>query len=318
MSAAGARTRHHVAVEVPASSANLGPGFDALAAALDVPLTVETIDRQAQRIVTHGLGAGELPTDDGNLIWRGVLAYCERFDVEVPDVSLRAHNAIPLERGLGSSAAAAVAGVTIGRAVAGLGSDADLIAIATQLEGHPDNAAAALLGGIVVCAEGLARRLDPAGTLRPVICIPDTRQSTTQARGVLPESVSLTDAAANGARTAMLLAGLSGALAWQPEAMRDVLHEPSRFAVMTESGRLVHQLRAAGIGACLSGAGPSVLAIIPCDDHGVVDDVRATTGDGWDVRAVEWHRRGASRVKWTAAGAAHEPAERDGAAAENG
>ena len=307
----------HVTVEVPASSANLGPGFDALAAALNVPLTVATTDRQPQRVVSAGLGAGELPTDDGNLIWRGLLAYCERFGLDAPDVSLRAENEIPLERGMGSSAAAAVAGAVLGRAIAGLGSDAELIAIAAELEGHPDNAAAAVLGGIVVCAEGLARRLEPAGTLRPVICIPDARQSTEAARGVLPENVSLADAAGNGARTAMLLAGLSGALAWEPTVMRDVLHEPARFSVMTQSGRLVSQLRAAGIGACLSGAGPSVLAVVACDDPASVEDIRAAAGDGWDVRPVDWHRRGASKVTGTAA-AAQAHLERGEAAAENG
>ena len=304
----------HVAVEVPASSANLGPGFDALAAALDVPLVVETIDRQAQRVVAEGLGAGELPTDDGNLIWRGVLGYCNRFGVEVPDVSVRADNAIPLERGMGSSAAAAVAGVTLARALVGLGSDAELIDLAAELEGHPDNAAAALLGGIVVCAEGLARRLEPAGTLRPVICIPDTRQSTTAARGVLPDSVSLADAAANGARTAMLLAGLSGALAWEPAVMRDVLHEPSRFGVMPETGRVVSALRDQGIGACLSGAGPSVLAVVGGDDDDAIAAIRHAAGSGWEVRPVGWHRRGASKVSSTDADAG-QPAQ---ATADNG
>jgi homoserine kinase len=308
----------HVAVEVPASSANLGPGFDALAAALDVTLSVTTVDRTDQRILAQGLGAEELPTDDSNLIWRALVAYCERFDVDVPDVSLRADNAIPLERGMGSSAAAAVAGAVIGRAMVERGSDAELIAIATGLEGHPDNAAAALLGGVVVCAEGIARRLEPAGTLRPVICIPDARQSTQAARGVLPDSIGLADAAANGARTAMLLAGLSGALAWEPTAMRDVLHEPARFTVMTESGRLVTALRDQGVAACLSGAGPSVLAIVECSDADAVDRIRRAAGGGWDVRAVAWHRGGASKVAPTAAGAAQPRTERDEAAAENG
>ena len=297
----------HVTIEVPASSANLGPGFDALAAALDVALTVSTVDRQEQRVSTVGLGAGELPTDDGNLIWRGVTAYCRRFGVEVPDVSLRADNAIPLERGMGSSAAAAVAGVVIARAITGAGSDADLIELAAELEGHPDNAAAALLGGIVVCAEGLARRLEPAATLRPVICVPQARQSTAAARGVLPDSIALADAAANGARTAMLLAGLCGALAWEPTTMRDVLHEPARFTVMTDSGRLVSQLRDEGVAACLSGAGPSVLAVVACDDTHVLDTITRSAGQGWDVRPVDWHRRGASKVTATVSAPAHIP-----------
>lgn len=286
-----------VTVEAPASSANLGPGFDALAIAVDVPLTVTAGPRLGERVITAGLGAGELPTDDGNLIWRGVLAYCERFGADTPDVTLHADNAIPLERGMGSSAAAAVAGVALGRVLTHAGGgDDDLIDLAAALEGHPDNAAAAVLGGLVVCADGHARRLEPSPVLRPVLCIPDSRQSTASARGVLPESVSLADAAANGARTAMVLAGLSGAVAWEPAILHDVLHEPPRFAVMRESGRVVHALREHGIGACLSGAGPTVLAIVQTDDGQTVDIVTEVAGEGWDVRPASWHRRGASRV----------------------
>lgn len=289
-----------VAVEVPASSANVGPGFDALAAALDVVLTVTAMPREQRRVVPRGIGAEELPTDDGNLVWRGVLAYCERFGVAAPDISLETDNDIPLERGMGSSAAAAVAGVALGRALLGAGgTDAQLIELAAALEGHPDNAAAALLGGVVVCADGVAHRLEPSSTLRPVVCIPGQRQSTTAARGVLPASIPLADAAANGARAAMVLAGLAGHVAWEPSVLHDVLHEPARFEVMTDSGRLVRQLRQHGIGACLSGAGPSVLAILPVGDTRAADIVRAVAGDGWEARAVDWHRRGASRVNAT-------------------
>lgn len=284
-------------VQVPASSANLGPGFDALAAALDLTLTVVAGKAEQRRVVPRGLGAEELPTDEANLVWRGLVAYCDRFGAEVPDVTLHSDNAIPLERGMGSSAAAAVAGVWLGRALSdGGGTDVQLIEVAADLEGHPDNAAAAMLGGIVVCADGLARRVEPSSRLRPMVCIPDSRQSTSSARGVLPEHVSLADAAANGARAAMVLAGLAGHLAWEPSVLHDVLHEPPRFAVMEASGALVESLREQGIGACLSGAGPAVLAILPVDDAGAEDIVRGCAGKGWSVAAVDWHRRGASRV----------------------
>ena len=285
-----------IGVEVPASSANLGPGFDALAIALDVPLVVEAVPRDDVRVRAEGVGAEELPTGDDNLVWRGVVAYCERFGVGVPDVSLRSVNAIPLERGMGSSAAAAVAGVTLGRAMLDAGgTDADLVALAAHLEGHPDNAAAALLGGLVVCADGLARRLEPSSRLRPVVCIPAARQSTSSARGVLPDQVPLAAAAANAGRTAMVLAGLSGAIAWEPSVLHDVLHEPPRFEVMAASGALVRHLRERGIGACLSGAGPTVLAIVAVDEPDTVDIVTRSAGDGWDVQPARWHRRGASR-----------------------
>lgn len=290
-------------VRVPASSANLGPGFDALAAALDVHLEVEVRPREERRVVAEGLGAGELPEDDRNLIWRAFGAYCDWAGIPTPDVTLHARNAIPLERGMGSSAAAAVAGVALARsatqgvagarsATRGGGRDRDLVGLAAALEGHPDNAAAAVLGGIVLCVEGEARRFAPSGTLRPLVCVPSSRQSTEEARGVLPTAIPLAEAAANGARTAAVLAGLTGGMAWDPAVLRDVLHEPARLGLMKESGRLVEALRAAGVGACLSGAGPSVLAIVPTGDAGAVATVRASAGAGWDVLACGWDLAG--------------------------
>jgi len=284
-----------IGVEVPASSANLGPGFDALAVALDLHLTVWTAGRAGQRVVSEGEGAGELPTGEANLVWRAFSAYCDWAGVPVPDVALRVRNDIPLERGLGSSAAAAVAGVALGRAVTrGGGRDADLVALAADLEGHADNAAAAVMGGLVVVAGGRPRRLEPAPTLRPVVCVPATRQSTAEARGLLPAQVPLADAAANGARTALVLAGLSGAIGWDPAAMADVLHEPARLAAMPAAGALVDGLRGEGIGACLSGAGPSVLAIVPAGDDRAADRVRELAGEGWAVTPRGWDRAGAA------------------------
>lgn len=284
-----------VAVEVPASSANLGPGFDAFAAALDVRLTVATTDRVEQRVRAEGEGAGELPTGDRNLIWRAFAAYCAHAGVAVPDVSLRSRNDIPLERGMGSSAAAAVAGVALARAATGAGGrDADLIELAAALEGHADNAAAAVLGGLVVVVDGRARRLEPAESLRPIVCVPPIRQSTDEARGLLPGSVALADAAANGARAAATLAGLCGAMAFDPAAMTDVLHEPARLGAMARSGELVAALRGRGIGACLSGAGPTVLAVVRSDDDDAVAAVEELAGADFDVRPVRWDRAGAA------------------------
>lgn len=213
--------------------------------------------------------------------------------MEVPDVSLVSHNDIPLERGLGSSAAAAVAGVVTAKQLAGgPGCDDDLIALAAALEGHADNAAAALLGGIVVCAGKKATRLEPTDNLRPVAAVPHVRQSTEAARGILPTTVPLADAAANGARTAMVLAGLTGLAAWDPAAMVDVLHEPPRLQLMATSGALVSALRGAGLGACLSGAGPTVLAVVPARDDAAVAEVRSLAGDDFDVVALHWDRAG--------------------------
>ncbi|MDP8969048.1 MAG: homoserine kinase [Actinomycetota bacterium] len=292
------RPPENVWVEVPASSANLGPGFDAVAVAVDLRLTVWAADRADRRVLAEGQGADELPGDDGNLIWRALLAYCAWAGATVPDVSLRARNDIPLERGLGSSAAAAVAGVALGRALTGAGGrDQDLIDLVAELEGHPDNAAAAVLGGLAVCADGRARRLDPSEELRPILCVSAERQPTALARGLLPQAIPLADAAANAARAVVVVAGLCGAMAWDPSAMSDVLHEPARLAAMPGSQALVGELREAGIAACLSGAGPSVLAVVGLRDDAVVEVVRSLAADGFRVRPAGWHRAGASVLR---------------------
>lgn len=283
-----------VGVQVPASSANLGPGFDALAAALDLPLIAWTTDREERRVLAEGEGAGELPAGDGNLVWRALAAYCDWAGIPPPAISVRVRSAIPLQRGLGSSAAAAVAGAALGRAItSGGGGDQDLIDLAAALEGHADNAAAAMLGGLCVVVNGRARRLEPSEALRPIACIPTARQSTEVARGLLPAEIPLAAAAANAARTAAVLAGLSGAMAWQPEAMRDVLHEPPRLTAMAASGALVEAVRGAGLGACLSGAGPSVLVIAPAEDGQAADRVIELAGPDWTVLPLRWDRAGA-------------------------
>lgn len=282
-----------VEVRVPATSANLGPGFDALAVAVDVHLSVTLTERAERRVTTEGEGAQELSAGDDNLIWRALVAWHERTGTGPPDASLLVRNAIPLERGLGSSAAAAVAGAALGRVLTGSGSDDDVIDLAADLEGHRDNAAAAVLGGLVVCYGTTTRRLDPTPVLRPVLCVPEHRQATADARRLLPDQVALGDAAANGARVGAVLAGLSGAVAWDPAAMRDVLHEPARFSAMPATGALVAALREAGIGAALSGAGPTVLAVVPANPA-AADQVREIAGEAWSVTASAWDLAGAS------------------------
>lgn len=283
-----------VGVEVPASCANLGPGFDSLAVAVDLRLAAWTAPRAPERVTSEGEGAGELPTDERNLVWRSFVGYCERFGAQVPDVSLRVTSDIPLERGLGSSAAGAVAGVALARAVTGAGgSDQELIELAAALEGHADNAAAAVLGGVVACVGGRALSFEPASGLRPLVCVPMQRQSTEAARGMLPERVALADAAANGGRAALVLAGLTGACAFDPASMVDVLHEPARLEAMPETGRLVTDLRAGGYGACLSGAGPSALVVVGGRQQGAIERVRELAGPQWQVRELAWDRGGA-------------------------
>jgi homoserine kinase len=281
-----------VHVEVPASSANPGPGFDALAVALDLCLTVTVTERGDAHVTSHGEGAEELSRGEDNLVWWALASYCAWAGVAVPEVSLHVRNPIPLARGLGSSAAAGAAGVALGRALTGGGGrDDDLVGVVAELEGHADNAAAAILGGLCVVLDGSAVRTEPTDALRPVLCIPPTQQSTAEARALLPATVALGDAADNGARTALVFAGLSGAVAWDPRAMRDVLHEPARFAAMPGSAALVEELRANGIGACLSGAGPGVLAVVGGGEDGA--RIRSIAHPTWRVEPLRWNRSGA-------------------------
>ncbi len=292
-----------VGVQVPASSANLGPGFDAFAVALDLRLVAVTREREERRVVAEGEGTDELPADETNLVWRCLSAYCRHAGVTEPDVTLCVRNPIPLQRGLGSSAAAAVAGVTLGRALTGGGgTDDELIALVTEVEGHADNAAAALLGGLVVVAstasgERIVRRLEPTPRLCPVVCVPSTRQATTAARDLLPAALPTPEAAANAARAALVLAGLVGLTDWDPALLHDTLHEPPRLDAMGpmgEAGALVAGLRAAGLGACLSGAGPSVLALVEAGDREAIERVRTLAGDDVRVLPLGWDVAGAA------------------------
>jgi homoserine kinase len=282
-------------VRVPASSANLGPGFDVLAVALDLPLVVHATPHDGRRVVTGGLGAGEVPEDDTNLVWRSVRAFCDVYGADVPDVTLHCENEIPLERGLGSSAAAAVAGLALARTLTGVEvSDQDLIDLAAQLEGHSDNAAAAVLGGLVVAGPtGRARRFDPVRSLRPLVGIPPQRSSTSATRGLVPSEVPLETMVGTARRTALVLAGLTGATAWDPSTMVDEVHEPPRLETMPASRDLVTAARDAGYGACLSGAGPAVLVIADNDDNDVVGRLRDAVGTDWRIQPLRWDRAGA-------------------------
>ena len=262
--------RHH-AVAVPATSANLGPGFDAFGLALDLHLAVRSRPPEAgaARVRTSGEGTDDLDGGDGNLVWRSLVAFCDEVGEPVPNVHLDARNEVPLERGLGSSSSAIVAGLTLGRALTGVPlGDRDLVVLADRLEGHPDNVAPALLGGLVACAPGadgrlVVRRINPAPTLRVWALVPTHRQATAAARAVLPTELSRGDVVAQASRAGHVLAGLAGAWPIDPQAAVDLLHEPSRLKVMEPSGRIIQGLREAGVHAWLSGAGPTVAATVP-------------------------------------------------------
>ncbi len=287
--------RHH-AVSVPATTANLGPGFDAFGMALDRTLDVRSRPRDASgvRVEVTGECATELPTDETNLVWRTLATFCERHAVPVPEVGLVMHNRVPLERGMGSSSAAIVAGLTLARALTGvvLG-DRELVELADELEGHPDNVAPALLGGLVACARTpggrlVIRRINPAPRLRPLLLVPDDRQLTTEARAALPASLPRADAAAQAARAGHVLVGFTGAWPVAPEAAVDLLHEPTRLELMAPSGRAVTALRGAGVHAWLSGAGPAVAVMAEASSGQVADVAREVARqEGFDLLELQ-------------------------------
>jgi homoserine kinase len=264
-----------VVVEVPATSANLGAGYDTLALALEIVdhIEVEAIARPdlGIELSVDGEGAGELPADRSN----GFVIALERGVAEARGTApegmswrIAMTNRIPLSRGLGSSAAAVVAGLLAGAALGGLELSTDrALAIATELEGHPDNAAAALLGGFTIASHGespVAIRFDAPRDLRAVLFIPDLRLSTRAMRAALPDTVPLADAVANLQRVALGVAGLAtGRTDLLRHLTIDRLHEPYRAAVYPQLPQLVAAAREAGaLGACLSGAGSTVIAFV--------------------------------------------------------
>lgn len=256
------------AVRVPGTTANLGPGFDALGLALGRHLVAVAVPRVDAVVTTDGEGADDVPTDETNLVWTSLVAFCEEHEVDVPDVSLRVRNDLPLERGLGSSSAAIVAGLALGRALteAPVG-DLHLVRLADRIEGHPDNVAPAVLGGFVACTtttggDLVVRRAQPDPRIAVLTAVPDNRQNTHAARGVLPEELSRTDAATQAARAVHVAGGLAGTWPVAADAVEDRLHEPPRLQVMTASSEVLAGWREAGLQAWLSGAGPTVAALV--------------------------------------------------------
>jgi homoserine kinase len=239
-----------VLVRVPASSANLGPGFDVLAAALGVHMELEVAETGRFEVRTDLA----IARDSRNLAVRG-------FAVLRPAGGVRftIRSDIPLSGGLGTSAAAYLAGLAAADALNGGG--ADLLAEAARLEGHPDNAAAALLGGFVVSAGGRAERLDPPAGLEAVLVVPGRAVRTTKARAALPPEVPMTEAVFNVGRASLLVLGLArGDLDLVARGLEDRLHQPRRASLYPRSMELVERARDLGaLGATISGAGPSVL-----------------------------------------------------------
>jgi homoserine kinase len=282
-----------VRVTVPATSANLGPGFDSLGLALSLrdELTAQVTDGGLEVEVT-GAGADDVPRDESHLVVRSMRAAFDLMGARPGGLRLTCANVVPHARGLGSSSAAIVAGVTLARALVAGGSlladDRTLFRLAARLEGHPDNVAPAMFGGFTISGRDedgefftVSSPVDPR--VQVVVFVPPTPVSTEVARGLLPAEVPHADAAADAGRTALLVAALAG----QPEhllrATRDYLHQQYRRPAMPDSLDLVDRLRGDGVPALVSGAGPTVLAFT---DAAGVDALRSRAPQGWECHAL--------------------------------
>ena len=263
---------------VPATSANLGPGFDCFGLALDLWNEV-TVDTDADPGVTwEGEGADELPVDGTDMVSRAIAYAARAGGTPPPRLAIHGRNRIPLERGLGSSAAAAVAGIALADALVGLSLEREeVLELAGELEGHPDNAAAAIAGGLTLAFGGGVIRLDPHPSLRPVVLVPEMRLPTGEARAALPETVPRADAVFNVAHAAAAVVALTSEPGLLAPAMDDRLHQAARLSLVPAVGVVFDRNRASGIPVCVSGAGPSLLAFE--SDGGAVGD----PGEGWRV-----------------------------------
>ncbi len=280
-------------VRVPATSANLGPGFDALGLALglhDEVLAERSGDGLS--IEVEGEGADALARDESHLVVRAMRRTFEALGDEPGGLALRCHNRIPHSRGLGSSAAAIVAGVLLARALATDGTqrlpDGEVLALAGELEGHPDNVAACLLGGLTIAwtHQGTARavRRDVDQAVVPVVLVPPFTASTAAARGLLPDTVPHGDAALAAGRSALLVAALTGTPQALFDATEDRLHQSYRAPAMPRSAELVTELRGRGLPAVISGAGPTVLVLARGEAE--AEAALSHAPDGWTGHAL--------------------------------
>lgn len=270
-------------VLAPATTANLGAGFDCLGLALTLYNEVEVEEADGLSITISGEGADELPRDETNLVWRAAGRVFERVGRGPRGARLRLVNHIPLESGLGSSAAATVAGLLAGNALLGGPLDHDtLLALAVAMEGHPDNVAPALLGGLAVVGRAddgaiLARRV-ALSPVQAVVVMPDFRLATAVARAALPKQVSMADAVYNIGRAALtLVAFAQGDYTLLAQAMGDRLHQPYRAPLVPGLAGAIAAAQAMGAAAAISGAGPAVIAFAP----GSLDEIGAAMQAGF-------------------------------------
>ena len=273
-------------VRAPATSANLGPGFDAFGLCLGLADEVTaTVTGGGLAVTVEGEGAEEVPRDDSHLVVRSMAATFSRLGVPAPaGLAISCINRLPHGRGLGSSAAAIVSGILLAEALSpGVSlAPADAVRLAAELEGHPDNVAACLLGGLTIAwgdEDGVhAVALEVHDDVRPVVFVPPAPVSTEVARGLLPPTVPHVDAAGNAGRAGLLVAALTQRPDLLLAATEDRIHQSYRASAMPGSVELLEALRGEGVAAVVSGAGPSVLALGTSTS---AVDVHRWTPPGW-------------------------------------
>lgn len=308
-----------VTVKVPATTANLGPGFDTLGLALSLydELAVTVRHEPGAHVEVIGVGAGEVPTDDSNLVVTTINHVFDTLGVPLAGLEVVAHNAIPHGRGLGSSGAAIVSGVMAAKGllegIIDIGSN-QLLALATELEGHPDNVAPALFGGLTIAwTDGGGpqhKKLMVHRGVSPLICVPESTMSTQLARSLRPASVPHEDAIFNVSRSALLIAALIQSPELLLAATEDRLHQSYRAAAMPATDSLITELRSHGLAAVVSGAGPSILVLCsdPAQRLEAAAVVAAQTATPWQSLMLAVDFKGATVNPRTVGASARPPA----------
>ncbi|MEN9679346.1 MAG: hypothetical protein RLZ57_475 [Actinomycetota bacterium] len=287
-------------VQVPASTANIGPGFDAFGMALELRdrYIAQVLDEKTLDVDVAGEGADEVPRDHKNLVVKAMYQGFDFLGGKPAGIALRCLNNIPHNRGLGSSASAIVGGLALARALvvgaADRMTDDDLLTIATEMEGHPDNVSASIFGGATFAWQGNefaeCIKLPISNRISAVAFIPESELPTSKARKMLPESIPHGDAVQNSIRTAMLTQALTTRPDLLLQATEDFLHQNYRESAMPKSLALMNKLRAAGVPAFISGAGPAVLALrldANIDNENELTDLARVAGGGFKVEQIE-------------------------------
>ena len=298
-------TGRSVTVRVPATTANLGPGFDTLGLALSLydELTVTVRDAPGATVEVIGVGADEVPTDESNLVVTAIANTFAAYSMPLPGLDLVARNNIPHGRGLGSSGAAIVSGIMAAKGllhgIVDIDSNA-LLALATALEGHPDNVAPALFGGLTIAwttdAGPQHKKLIVHRGVSPLIAVPESTMSTELARSLRPASVPHEDAIFNVSRSALLIAALIQSPELLLAATEDKLHQSYRAAAMPETESLILELRSHGLPAVVSGAGPSILVLCsdPAQRLAAAELIAARRGSPWQSLLLAVDFKGAT------------------------